>query len=220
MEIFAGVMGIFVIGLLGYAGAQIATGCRDLGHALAIGRHARRVRAGAAAAGAADVRGGGALQEGVVVLRGKARALRLLTPPAGGVQVVAWSARGAYGFGADAESAPFELESASADGSGARGAVVLVDARRLVLLAAEVTDTFGARVRAVSADAEVVVYGWLEPRAGGGACLRDVPGRGVVVAALGVGNAAVVANFARAAVALVAVALFVVTAVLAHLPQT
>jgi hypothetical protein len=197
MELFAGVMGIFVVGLLAYAGAQLRAGVRDL-------RHAFMVRRREAALSGLDAAG-----DGPVILRGRARPLKLLSPPAGGTQVVAWIARGSYGFGGDAESAPFVLE------VGAEAAApVRVDARELVLLTSESTDNFGNRLRTLEADAEVTVYGWLERHASG-VRLRDVPGHGVVVAA---GRHGAVANLARAAGAMFAVCVFAVVVVTAHLP--
>jgi hypothetical protein len=123
--------------------------------------------------------------------------------------VVAWSARGTYGFGDDAESAPFLLEVGAED-----AAPVRVAARRLVLLSTESTDNFGNRLRTLEVDAEVTVYGWLE-RHESGVLLRDVPGRGVVVAAERHGA---VANLARAAGAMVAIGVFAIVYVTAHLP--
>jgi hypothetical protein len=199
MEIFAGVMGLFVVGLLGYAGAQLRSGVRDLVHALALRRHAWS-HAGARAAG-----------DGPMLMRGRARALRLLSPPAGGTAVVAWAARSAYGFHADAESVPFLLEASSGADAGVS---VEVDARRLVLLTTEATDLFGNRVRLLEPDSEVQVYGWLEQR-DGRVCLRDLPGRGVVVAAP---RHAVVANLTRGMLALCAAAIYGIVVVTAHLP--
>jgi hypothetical protein len=144
-----------------------------------------------------------------VLLRGRVRAPRLLSPPAGGEQVIAWSARGAYGFGDDAEAAPFVLH--GVDGVTRE---VHVAAARLVLLAEETTDTFSNRVRALAHDDEVRVYGFLEQQTGR-VVLKDIPGRGVVVAAA---KSPVVANLARAMLALVAVGTFGVVAVIAHLP--
>jgi hypothetical protein len=184
-------MGIFVIGLLAYALAQLRVGLRDLGHSFALARMARR------APGAG----------GRVLVRGRARGTRLLSPPAGGTGVVAWEARGSYGFGDDAESLPFVLEPVGAD-------EIQVDAARLVLLASEATDLFGNRVRALHHGAEVVVYGVMHEHEGR-SVLRDVPGRGVVVQA---SATAVMANLGRAALALVAVATFGAVAVIAHLP--
>jgi hypothetical protein len=191
-------MGLFAIGLLAYAAAQLKTALRDLAHGFALRRHAW--------AAPAEV-------GGPVRLRGRVRGLRLLSPPAGGAQLVAWEARGAYGFGDDAESGPFVLEpeGASADGQDH----IHVDARRLVLLSAEATDNFSNRLRALAPDDQVEVLGWLEAGADGRRVLRDLPGRGVVVAAP---ERAVVANLVRAAGAFVAVALFVVVAITAHLP--
>ena len=198
MELFAAVMGMFVIGLLAYAGAQLKSGVRDLVHAFVVRRRAAALTRLHAAG------------EGPVILRGRARPLKLLSPPAGGAQVVAWSARGSYGFGDDAESAPFLLEVGAEDAA----APVRVDARQLVLLSTESTDNFGNRLRTLEADAEVTVYGWLE-RHESGVLLRDVPGRGVVVAAERHGA---VANLARAAGAMVAIGIFAIVYVTAHLP--
>jgi hypothetical protein len=194
MEMFAAVMGLFVVGLLAYAAAQLRVGLRDLSHAFALRMAARR--------------GGAAV--GPVLLRGRVRGDRLLSPPAGGEQVIAWSARRAYSFGDEAEAAPFVLHGLG-DGEAQ---VVHVDAARLVLLAEERTDTFSNRVRALAHDAEVLVYGVLVQRAGR-AVLCDVPGRGVVVAD---GKSPVIANLARAALAMVAVVTFGVVAVVAHMP--
>jgi hypothetical protein len=193
MEMFAAVMGLFVVGLLAYAAAQLRVGLRDLSHLFALRR----------------ARGRGGAPTGPVLMRGRVRGDRLLSPPAGGEPVIAWSARRAYSFGDEAEAAPFVLH-----GLGDDGSEVHVDAARLVLLAAERTDTFSNRVRALAHDAEVLVYGVLVQRAGR-AVLCDVPGRGVVVAD---GKSPVMANLARAALALVAVGTFGVVAVVAHLP--
>src|SRR5205085_716939 len=80
MEIFLAIMGPFVVFLLAYAAAQLKVGLRDLSHAFALGLAARR----------------GGASAGPVLLRGRVRGDRLLSPPAGGERVIAWSARGAY----------------------------------------------------------------------------------------------------------------------------
>ncbi len=192
---FAGVMAVFVLGMLGYAAAQLRVGLRDLAYGFVLAREARRSEARGSASG------------GPVLVSGRARAARLLSPPAGGTRVVAWSARGAYGFGADSEKVPFVVELAGEHD-------VHVDAERLVLLASEATDMFGNRVRALEQDAQVVVYGLLVQDAGR-ACLRDVPGRGVVVAA---SRTAGLANLARGVMALVGLAIVAAVVVTAHLP--